>query len=136
MPYAWRLENLFVVNTGTVSSLRLRGNTRPCYNVVEFAGTDPVQHWRETEEEQTRRDNPGYERVRMASTTFRGRPAGYWEFTFDGTARKFRAAELAFASDDGTQYVIYLSAPNAQWHEYRPVFENATNGARVNTDKP
>lgn len=105
-------------------------------NVVEFAGTDPVQHWRETEEDQTRRDNPGYERVRMASTTFRGRPAGYWEFTFDGTARKFRAAELAFASDDGTQYVIYLSAPNAQWHEYRPVFENATNGARVNTDKP
>ncbi|MEU8751984.1 serine/threonine-protein kinase [Streptomyces chartreusis] len=105
-------------------------------NVVEFAGTDPVQHWRETEEEQTRRDNPGYERVRMASTTFRGRPAGYWEFTFDGTARKFRAAELAFASDDGTQYVIYLSAPNAQWHEYRPVFENATNGARVSTDKP
>ena len=35
MPYAWRLENLFVVNAGTVSSLRLRGNTRPCYNVIE-----------------------------------------------------------------------------------------------------
>ena len=34
VPYAWRLENLFVVNTGTVSSLRLRGNTRPCYNVI------------------------------------------------------------------------------------------------------
>ncbi|MFC5214001.1 serine/threonine-protein kinase [Streptomyces coerulescens] len=105
-------------------------------NVVEFAGTDPVQHWRETEEDQTRRDNPGYERVRMASTTFRGRPAGYWEFTFDGTARKFRAAELAFAGDDGTQYVIYLSAPDAQWHEYRPVFETATNGARLSNDKP
>ena len=38
MPYAWRLENLFVVNTGTVSSLRLRGHTRPCYNVVEVRG--------------------------------------------------------------------------------------------------
>ena len=25
VPYAWKLENLFVVNTGTVSSLRLRG---------------------------------------------------------------------------------------------------------------
>ena len=36
VPYAWKLENLFVVNTGTVSSLRLRGNTRPCYNVVEI----------------------------------------------------------------------------------------------------
>ena len=31
-------ENLFVVNTGTVSSLRLRGNTRPCYNVIEVVG--------------------------------------------------------------------------------------------------
>ena len=36
VPYAWKLENLFVVNTGTVSSLRLRGNTRPCYIVVEI----------------------------------------------------------------------------------------------------
>jgi 3',5'-cyclic-AMP phosphodiesterase len=38
VPYAWRLENLFIVNAGTVSSLRLRGNTRPCYNVVEVVG--------------------------------------------------------------------------------------------------
>jgi len=35
VPYAWRLENLFVVNAGTVSSQRLRGKTRPCYNVIE-----------------------------------------------------------------------------------------------------
>ena len=45
VPYAWRLENLFVVNTGTVSSLRLRGNTRPCYNVIEFSGQH-VSIWR------------------------------------------------------------------------------------------
>ncbi|MGI5376638.1 serine/threonine-protein kinase [Streptomyces sp. CA-251387] len=100
-------------------------------NVIEFAGTDPLQHWRETEEEQTARDNAGYERVRMAKTTFRGRPAGYWEFTFEGRARKYRAAELAFASTDGTQYVIYLSAPDAQWHEYRPAFDTAVNGVRL-----
>ena len=36
VPYAWRLEDLFVVNAGTVSSLRLRGHTRPCYNVVQI----------------------------------------------------------------------------------------------------
>jgi 3',5'-cyclic AMP phosphodiesterase CpdA len=36
---------LFVVNTGTVSSLRLRGNTRPCYNVVEVTGSH-VDVWR------------------------------------------------------------------------------------------
>ena len=35
VPYAWRLENLFVVNAGTVSTTRLRGKTKPCYNVVE-----------------------------------------------------------------------------------------------------
>jgi Icc protein len=45
VPYAWRLENLFVVNAGTVSSSRLRGNGRPCYNVIEVDGTH-VNVWR------------------------------------------------------------------------------------------
>src|SRR6266496_279473 len=45
VPYAWRLEDLFVVNAGTVSSLRLRGNTRPCYNVLEVSGNH-VDVWR------------------------------------------------------------------------------------------
>jgi 3',5'-cyclic AMP phosphodiesterase CpdA len=45
VPYAWRLEDLFVVNAGTVSSSRLRGNGRPCYNVVEADGTH-VDVWR------------------------------------------------------------------------------------------
>ena len=38
VPYSWRLENMFIVNTGTVATLRLRGDTKPCYNVVEIAG--------------------------------------------------------------------------------------------------
>jgi Icc protein len=45
VPYAWKLENLFIVNAGTVSSQRLRGNTRPCYNVIEVDGTH-VDVWR------------------------------------------------------------------------------------------
>lgn len=45
VPYAWRLEDLFVVNAGTVSSLRLRGHTRPCYNLVEIDGSH-VDVWR------------------------------------------------------------------------------------------
>ncbi|HUG87721.1 MAG TPA: metallophosphoesterase family protein [Actinomycetota bacterium] len=36
VPYVWRLENIYVVNAGTCASLRLRGNTRPCYNLIEF----------------------------------------------------------------------------------------------------
>jgi Icc protein len=34
VPYAWRLEDIFVVNTGTACSLRLRGNTKPCYTII------------------------------------------------------------------------------------------------------
>ncbi len=45
VPYAWKLEDLFIVNAGTVSSSRLRGNGRPCYNVVEVSGTH-VDVWR------------------------------------------------------------------------------------------
>jgi 3',5'-cyclic-AMP phosphodiesterase len=45
VPYAWRLEDLFVVNAGTVSSLRLRGNSRPCYNVIEVSERH-VDVWR------------------------------------------------------------------------------------------
>lgn len=36
VPYAWRLENLFIVNAGTACTLRLRGRTQPCYNIVEI----------------------------------------------------------------------------------------------------
>ncbi|MBD0291134.1 MAG: metallophosphoesterase [Thermoleophilia bacterium] len=45
VPYAWRLEDIFIVNAGTVSSLRLRGKGRPCYNVVEIEGRH-VDVWR------------------------------------------------------------------------------------------
>ncbi|MGH2739875.1 MAG: metallophosphoesterase family protein [Actinomycetota bacterium] len=45
VPYVWRLENVYVVNAGTCASLRLRGHTRPCYNVVEIEG-DEVKIYR------------------------------------------------------------------------------------------
>jgi 3',5'-cyclic AMP phosphodiesterase CpdA len=45
VPYAWKLEDLFIVNAGTVSSLRLRGMTRPCYNLIEVTGSH-VDVWR------------------------------------------------------------------------------------------
>jgi Icc protein len=41
VPYAWRLEDLFVVSAGTVSTTRLRGKTKPCYLVIE-ASTERV----------------------------------------------------------------------------------------------
>lgn len=38
VPHSWRLENMFIVNAGTASTTRLRGNTRPCYNIIEIEG--------------------------------------------------------------------------------------------------
>ena len=40
VPYVWRLENVYIANAGTASSLRLRGYTRPCYNIVEVDGDE------------------------------------------------------------------------------------------------
>jgi 3',5'-cyclic AMP phosphodiesterase CpdA len=37
VPYVWLLNGILVVNSGTVSSHRLRGYIRPSYNVVEVA---------------------------------------------------------------------------------------------------
>ena len=45
VPHAWRLENIFTVNAGTVCTLRLRGKVRPCYNVIEIA-EEAVTIWR------------------------------------------------------------------------------------------
>ncbi len=40
VPYVWRLETIYIANAGTVASLRLRGHTKPCYNVLEFEGDE------------------------------------------------------------------------------------------------
>src|SRR5207248_1282673 len=42
VPYVWRLEDLYIANAGTVSSLRLRGYGKPCYNVLDFDGDEVV----------------------------------------------------------------------------------------------
>lgn len=38
VPHTWKLEDMFIVNAGTASTTRLRGNTRPCYNIIEIEG--------------------------------------------------------------------------------------------------
>jgi hypothetical protein len=38
VPYVWRLEHVYIANAGTAASLRLRGYTRPCYNILEVDG--------------------------------------------------------------------------------------------------
>ena len=44
VPYVWRLEDLYIANAGTASSLRLRGYTKPCYNILHVDGDDVRIH--------------------------------------------------------------------------------------------
>jgi 3',5'-cyclic AMP phosphodiesterase CpdA len=43
VPNVWRLDDLIIVNTGTACSLKLRGNTKPSYSVVEVGDDHHVK---------------------------------------------------------------------------------------------
>ncbi|MEU0966198.1 hypothetical protein ABZ357_12530 [Streptomyces sp. NPDC005917] len=59
----------------------------------------------------------------MQRTAFRGQPAAVWEFTF-------RAIDLGCGRESGREYDTYLSAPEAEWETYRPVFDNGRDEFR------
>jgi 3',5'-cyclic AMP phosphodiesterase CpdA len=40
VPHVWLLDHVLLVNSGTVSSYRLRGYTRPSYNVIEVTADE------------------------------------------------------------------------------------------------
>ncbi|MEU0180543.1 serine/threonine protein kinase, partial [Streptomyces sp. NPDC006207] len=97
---------------------------------LDYAANDPLEHFEE-EEQQTIPKLPGYERLRMQSTRWRERPAAIWEFSFEGKARDFRAIDLGFGEPGEREFAVYLSAPTAQWGDFRPVFDNAVAGLVV-----
>ncbi|MFF4506702.1 serine/threonine-protein kinase [Streptomyces sp. NPDC001401] len=95
--------------------------------MVEPAGSNPVGHFKDIEAN-TKANYSIYRRLRMQETTFRGKPAAVWEFTFQGRARAFRAIDLGYGTAGGREYDIYLSAPEAKWSTYRPVFDHVRDG--------
>ncbi|MFG2209102.1 serine/threonine-protein kinase [Streptomyces sp. NPDC048638] len=94
-------------------------------SVLSFASSDNVKHFEQLESQV---GLPGYHRMRLQDTTFRGEPAAIWEFRFQGTARKWRAVDLGFGREGAKEYAIYLSAPAADWPKYEPVFNVARDG--------
>ena len=61
----------------------------------------------------------------------RGQQAAVWEFTFKGRVRVFRAIDIGYGREGGREYDIYLSAPDAEWDTYRPVFDHVRDGLRT-----
>ncbi|MBV1936904.1 protein kinase [Streptomyces sp. BV286] len=97
---------------------------------VNPAGENPETHFKNIEAN-TKLNYGSYRNLRMLRTTFRGKPAAVWEFTFQGRVRAFRAIDFGFGEEGGTEYDIYLSAPEARWDTYRPVFDTAKASFRV-----
>ncbi|MFI5881078.1 serine/threonine-protein kinase [Streptomyces sp. NPDC051554] len=95
--------------------------------IVDPAGPDPSTHFADIEAN-TKVNYPSYRRLRMQQTTFQQQPAAIWEFTFQGRVRVFRAIDLGFGREGGREYDIYLSAPDAKWDTYRPVFDTVRDG--------
>ncbi|WP_037912452.1 serine/threonine-protein kinase [Actinacidiphila yeochonensis] len=100
-------------------------------NALEFGSTDPLQHFKDLEPQTEQAVGAdGYHRERMQPTTAFGDKAALWEFTFKGSVRDWHAIDLDFTQPGGTEYAIYLSAPQTQWQQWLPVFNNAVAGFR------
>ncbi|MFF4347327.1 serine/threonine-protein kinase [Streptomyces sp. NPDC001530] len=97
---------------------------------VDPAGPNPVSHFKNIEAN-TKLNYATYRKIRMERTTFQGKAAAIWEFTFKGRVRAFRAIDLGFGQEGAKEYDIYLSAPEAKWDAYRPVFDQVKAGFRT-----
>ncbi|TXS48744.1 serine/threonine protein kinase [Streptomyces sp. uw30] len=124
VPKGWKLRKGATDEVTYTDPTGLAGLT---IGMVDPAGSHPVEHFKDIEAN-TKANYPTYRRLRLQKTTFRDKPAAVWEFTFQGRARGFRAIDLGYGTAGGREYDIYLSAPDAQWDTYRPVFDNVRDG--------
>ncbi|MCW8095324.1 serine/threonine-protein kinase [Streptomyces tauricus] len=75
-----------------------------------------------------------YRQVSLESNTFRDRPGALWDFTWTALAKDTefpgprRAMEQAYLGRDGVEYVIYISAPEADWDTAREQFDTVLRG--------
>lgn len=61
-------------------------------------------------------DKSDYQRVRLEDTTFQGRPAAVWEYTFkDRADRTIHAINHSYIADNGTEYALQLSWREDFW---------------------
>ncbi|MER6357972.1 serine/threonine-protein kinase [Streptomyces sp. NPDC001634] len=120
VPDGWKAGQHASDEVTYTDSSRLAGIT---IGTVDPAGANPAAHFADIEAN-TKINYATYRRLRMQQTTFRGQPAAVWEFTFQGRVRVFRAIDLGYGREGGREYDIYLSAPDAKWDTYRPVFDN------------
>jgi eukaryotic-like serine/threonine-protein kinase len=102
-------------------------------SIEDYAGPSPLQHWLDLQKVLKGDDN-GYSLLRMNATTADvggiTEPAAIWEWKWTGQLREYHAIDLGFGKEGGTEYALYLSAPDDEWQQELPVFKVATGTFR------
>jgi hypothetical protein len=76
--------------------------------------------------ERTFQARPGYKRVKLQSTVYKGVEGVEWEFSYVDGGTQMHAADLHLLIDD-IDYVISYQAPEKAWGSARPILERIRN---------
>ena len=69
---------------------------------------------------------PGYHRVGLAATTFRGTTGSWWKFTWNNNGVRQEALDLLFVAHTSAgpqSYALYVTAPESKFDQTRPIFD-------------
>ncbi|WP_307626895.1 serine/threonine-protein kinase [Streptomyces turgidiscabies] len=95
---------------------------------------DPYLHQLDLEQQLMRLSE--YRRVSLGSNVYRDRKGSLWDFTWTALTKDSpfpgprRAIEQAYLGRDGAEYLIYMSAPAADWATARDQFTTVLRGWR------
>lgn len=131
VPDGWTRE--VKAKNGEVDFIAPGGLTGLKVSILDYAGPSPLQHWEDLQKV-LEGDDQDYSLLRMNATTVTvggaAEPAAIWEWTWQGQVRVFHAIDLGFGVEGGTQYAVYLSAPDGQWTQQLPAFNVAVQTFR------
>lgn len=112
VPEGWTRE----VNEGQIDYTPDGGRHLLRVGVLSGATASAYDHF--VELEVTVAKFQDYRRVQFAENTFRGRTGALWEFTWTATKANpgpRRGVDQGYIEDDGTEYDLYASSPEADW---------------------
>lgn len=76
--------------------------------------------------------HPGYERIRLEQTTYKGEPAAIWEYAYDTDGGRVHAYNLNVAGQE-YGYALNFQTRDEDWERHRPLFD-AFAGSYAITD--
>jgi len=66
--------------------------------------------------------NPGYRRIRITPTTYRGYPAATWEYAYSGGGTELHAVDLGFITP-GHGFALNFQATASDWDRLQSTFD-------------